>query len=400
MRLCFKNQSFFDVLNVRDLYVSGEQVNLGALTVYGDITGNLFGDTTGVHFGNVYGNVFGDLTGNVYAQNSRIYLADGSESEPSITFYSDINRDTGIYWGGESNVTITNNGLYSGHFGRGGNFFLRSNITAGGELVVAGNARIGANITVTGNANIVANTTVGGNVTINGNASIDNNLLVSKTANISVDANIGRILSVTGNLYALKDEVVSGNLYVRTNEYIDGDLFVKGKTKLSSVELSGSIKLDGDLDVTGSATIKGPRGLILTNDLEVNGTGRILGPLGLVVSGDIKAGGDVIAYSPSDRNLKINVKPIENALSKLRKITGVMFDWTDEELSRRNLGSDQIVQTRDTGVIAQDVESVLPEVVALRKDGFKAVRYEKLAGLIIQAINELADEVDQLKNSK
>jgi hypothetical protein len=114
-------------------------------------------------------------------------------------------------------------------------------------------------------------------------------------------------------------------------------------------------------------------------------------------AGEIRATNEITAYYSSDRNLKENITPIENALGKLRQITGVMFDWTDEEVERRGGEDDYFVRKHDTGVIAQDVEVVLPEVVATRPDGHKAVKYEKMAGLIIQAINELADQVDEIK---
>lgn len=114
-------------------------------------------------------------------------------------------------------------------------------------------------------------------------------------------------------------------------------------------------------------------------------------------SGEIRATNEITAYYSSDRNLKENIVPIENSLSKLRQLTGVMFDWTDEEIERRGGEDGYFVRKHDTGIIAQDVEQVLPEVVATRDDGYKAVKYEKMAGLIIQAINELANQVDEIK---
>jgi hypothetical protein len=114
-------------------------------------------------------------------------------------------------------------------------------------------------------------------------------------------------------------------------------------------------------------------------------------------TGEIRATNEITAYYSSDKNLKENIVPIENALGKLRQITGVMFDWTDEIIAKRGGEDGYFVRKHDTGVIAQDVEPVLPEVVATREDGTKAVKYEKLAGLIIQSINELADQVDEIK---
>lgn len=114
-------------------------------------------------------------------------------------------------------------------------------------------------------------------------------------------------------------------------------------------------------------------------------------------TGSIRATNEITAYYSSDERLKENIEPIENALGKLRKLKGVMFDWKDEVVAEKGGEDGYFVRKHDTGVIAQEVEAVLPEVVAERNDGYKAVRYEKLAGLIIQAINELADQVDALK---
>jgi hypothetical protein len=120
------------------------------------------------------------------------------------------------------------------------------------------------------------------------------------------------------------------------------------------------------------------------------------GPLGGAV-GEIRADNEITAYYSSDKRLKENIKPIENALEKIRTLHGVMFDWNNEVIATRGGEDGYFVRKHDTGIIAQEVEAVLPEVVVNRTDGFKAVRYEKLAGLIIQAINELADQVDELK---
>jgi hypothetical protein len=122
-----------------------------------------------------------------------------------------------------------------------------------------------------------------------------------------------------------------------------------------------------------------------------------VGTAASATTGEIRATNEITAYFSSDRNLKENIQPIENALGKLRQITGVMFDWIDEEVDKRGGEDGYFVRKHDTGIIAQDVEVVLPEVVATREDGYKAVRYEKLAGLIIQSINELADQVDEIK---
>jgi hypothetical protein len=114
-------------------------------------------------------------------------------------------------------------------------------------------------------------------------------------------------------------------------------------------------------------------------------------------TGEIRATNEVTAYYSSDARLKENVQTIENALDKLRQLNGVMFDWTEEVILQRGGEDGYFVRKHDTGLIAQQVEEVLPEVVADRQDGYKAIKYEKMAGLIIQGINELSDEIKIIK---
>ena len=102
----------------------------------------------------------------------------------------------------------------------------------------------------------------------------------------------------------------------------------------------------------------------------------------------IRSTGDIVAYYSSDERLKDNVKPIENALEKLQKIRGVEFDWNDKQ---------DVYEGHDTGVIAQEVQKVLPEVVTEREDGMLAVKYEKMIGLLVESIKDLKAEVDELK---
>ena len=114
-----------------------------------------------------------------------------------------------------------------------------------------------------------------------------------------------------------------------------------------------------------------------------------------VTAGDIKASGDMIAFSSSDRRLKENIKNISSPLTKLSKIRGVEFDWkplTEEE--KKTIHS---YEGHDIGVIAQEVEEILPDIVETRHHGYKAVKYEKLVPLLIEAIKELKQEVDELK---
>ncbi|KKW23663.1 MAG: hypothetical protein UY67_C0019G0008 [Candidatus Kaiserbacteria bacterium GW2011_GWA2_52_12] len=90
----------------------------------------------------------------------------------------------------------------------------------------------------------------------------------------------------------------------------------------------------------------------------------------------------------SDERLKEDIVPISDSLLKLGKITGVSFTWKE--------GTPRAGQ-HDIGVIAQDVEKVVPEAVTTDANGMKAVDYPRLIPLLINAVNEQQKEIDGLK---
>ena len=115
------------------------------------------------------------------------------------------------------------------------------------------------------------------------------------------------------------------------------------------------------------------------------------------VAGEIRATGNITAYAASDERLKTNIVKIDNALSKLSQIDGVIYDWNDAYKKIHGQVDGYFVRNDNSGIIAQQVEAVFPNVVATRPDGYKAVRYELLVPLLIEAIKELKAEVDLLK---
>jgi hypothetical protein len=121
------------------------------------------------------------------------------------------------------------------------------------------------------------------------------------------------------------------------------------------------------------------------------GIGTTSPGVSLDVVGAIRATGDVTAYYSSDERLKDNKKVIENAVNKINKINGYEFDWVPKEGVHTNEG-------HDIGIMAQEVEKILPEIVITRDNGYKAVKYEKLVPLLIEAIKELSDKVKALEN--
>ena len=106
-----------------------------------------------------------------------------------------------------------------------------------------------------------------------------------------------------------------------------------------------------------------------------------------IKSVDLICDADVIAFSSSDRRLKNELKPIEDPIDKIRKLTGYTFTWN--ELQSSYIGE-------DIGVVAQEVNEVVPEVVTERDDGYLAVKYEKMIPLLIEAMKEQQDQIDEL----
>jgi len=109
----------------------------------------------------------------------------------------------------------------------------------------------------------------------------------------------------------------------------------------------------------------------------------------LTGTGTFSTSGDVIAFSTSDKNLKDNITPISNPIEKIQKIGGYEFDWNDKQ---------DVYEGHDIGVIAQEIEEVLPELVTTRDNGYKAVKYEKIVALLIEAIKDQQKQIDELKS--
>lgn len=125
------------------------------------------------------------------------------------------------------------------------------------------------------------------------------------------------------------------------------------------------------------------------------GNGTLSERMLLQSDGDLHVDGDVIAYSTtiSDQRLKDDVQTIDNALNKVSNLRGVSYTWNNGNRKGQ----------KDLGLIAQEVEQVLPELVREKEmpmiDGgtYKTVDYEKIVGVLIEAVKELTDKVNKLE---
>jgi len=116
----------------------------------------------------------------------------------------------------------------------------------------------------------------------------------------------------------------------------------------------------------------------------------------LEVSGDVRSTGEIEAFLGSDRRLKTRLDPLDSALAKVDQLTGYGFDWREGDAVQPHKRG-----KTDVGLIAQEVEDVLPEAVESftggHSEGYKSVSYDKLVPLLIEAIKDLRSQVDQLQ---
>ena len=194
-------------------------------------------------------------------------------------------------------------------------------------------------------------------------------------------------VNVDVNLMGSNDSPTFNNLTVA------GDLTVTGtRTELQITQLNIEDKLISV--ASGSATSANADGggfHISGSDVSMtwdDSNDRLFFNTGSFFSGSVEVSGDVTAFSTSDERLKNNVTPIGSAIEKINQIGGYEFDW--------NSNSEH--SGHDVGVIAQEIEKVLPEVVVDRDNGYKAVRYDKIVALLINAIKEQQLQIEELKS--
>jgi hypothetical protein len=173
--------------------------------------------------------------------------------------------------------------------------------------------------------------------------------------------------SFTGTIFSAND--VSG---IPSIEVLD-----TGLVKLA--QYNGQVAISTGTAVSGSA-------LTVFGIISTAGT-----------SGEIRASSEITAYYSSDRRLKENISIITDPIAIVQKLDGVYFDWTDEHIASRGGEDGYFVRKHDLGVIAQQVEAVLPELVATREDGYKAVKYEKIVPVLIEAIKSQQNDINVLK---
>ena len=232
--------------------------------------------------------------------------------------------------------------------------------------------------------------------TVEGGVGIEKSLNVGggfQSVGVTTLASNAGLTTTGGDLY------VGDDLFVKDDATVGGDLVVVGDINSPTGSIIygdgkfGNIQIavtnDNEIDTsTGNLTIDSQGGTTtIDDDTVINGT--------LDVNGAITAiNADIIAFASSDENLKENLAVIPNALAKVGLMTGYTYNWKTDSTPSAN----HYEGMADTGVIAQQVEALgLPGITTTRADGTKAVRYERLVPILINAIQELEARVKTLE---
>lgn len=150
------------------------------------------------------------------------------------------------------------------------------------------------------------------------------------------------------------------------NATIEANLIVSGSGSFTSLSISGATTLSGNTIINGTTSLNDDT--IITGDVTISGE--------LIVAGDV--------ISLSDETKKENIIKVDSALDIVNAMNGVYYTLKDSP------------EKRHVGVIAQNVELVLPEVV-YEKDGTKSVAYGNIVGVLIEAIKEQQIQIEELK---
>ena len=173
-----------------------------------------------------------------------------------------------------------------------------------------------------------------------------------------------------------------------TRNQIDLTTDVTGVLPSANLD-SDTAHLSGTQTFSGAKSFSSAVNIDATTQSTSKTTGALIVDGGVGIAKTLNVGEDVVAYASSDERYKDNVTPIENPNDKIKQIGGYTFDWNDKHEIFKG--------QHDVGVIAQEIEKVLPEIVETRDNGFKAVKYEKIVALLIESNKELIKRIEELE---
>jgi trimeric autotransporter adhesin len=214
---------------------------------------------------------------------------------------------------------------------------------------------------------------------------------------------------------------VNGDFSSVDNVISDDNPGVLGKHSVSAFwgigvqGIGGYIGVKGESNLAGSDTRIGVQGSASGGVVNYGVYGTASGGTAYAgyFNGNVYTNGSVSATSwitlSSDKKLKKNIVPLSGSLEKVLNLQGVSYEWKSESeltidnIRKKNVGKEvdppsfNFPEGKQLGVIAQDVEKILPELVHSDADGLKSVDYIKIVPLLIEAIKEQQKQIEELK---
>lgn len=205
--------------------------------------------------------------------------------------------------------------------------------------------------------------------------------------------------------------VTNGNVGVGVNDSVSSKLTVGGTVKaawganqdryveifnngIGNIHTPNNLKIAADgeyVDISDNTnTIRLKEGKLSIGTLNHQGYDLCVEGTAYCTSG---------SWSASDERWKKNIKPLNNALQDVLRMKGVEYEWKKDQYPEK-----RFPQGKQIGLIAQEVEETLPEVVSTNSDGYKSISYEKIVPVLIEAIKEQNKRIEflegKLKNIK
>jgi hypothetical protein len=395
--------------------ITGTTTSSGALTVSGGgaaITGNtsISGTTTSSGALTVSGGGAA-ITGNTSISGTLTTTGGGATIGGSIT-------GSGLLTISGGGASITGNTNITGTTTSGGALTVSSGgatITGPINISSAGASSIsGSTLSITGTTTIIGNTSITGTLTSSGKLTVQSGgmdisgpIVITGTITSSQATTLQSTLGVTGNT------TIGGTLVVTGNTTLSGTLGITGATTATTITASGLITANGGITLPGNiqaGTISSGTGTnvvslingAMSADKEMtseSGTSYAGGKMGvgkttgvvyeLDVQGTIAASGDI--GITSDERLKTDIETITEGLEKIKKARGVYFKRINTKESERD--------RRYIGVIAQEIEKIIPEVVITEyetEEKYKMVSYQNIVGVLIEAIKDLDKKIENI----
>ena len=325
--------------NWKQAYDWGNHASAGYLTSSSTINASTLGGLSLSGTTNNGANKVVRTDGNGYANFGWINTASGQTNATITRIYASYDGYIRYYTPSEFGKQIGQHIAYSALSGKPSLFSGSYNDLSNKPTIPTNNNQLtnGAGYVTTD-----TNTTYSAGTGMSLSGTTFNCTVVNTDTNTTYSAGTG--ITLSGTQFSIGQDVASNANVIFKNTQANGTFLAN-----STSTFKQNVQMDRDLTVTGTVTY-----------------GKL-------------------SQSKSDRRLKKDIQPLETPLDKVSKLEGKKFKWKDDN-------------AQDFGVIAQEVEKVLPELTSEDKEGYKSVNYQGMIPYLIESIKELKNEIETLKS--